>query len=343
MVDDPDTVHHLEVFQQPSNTTGGVPFGVQPIVIAVGPTGRRLNFTGGTVTAAIRRNPSGFGFVQGSDFASVEFDHGWANFTDLYIDLASDAYTLRFTALGLWVDSRVFNVSMGPPAKIAIAVQPGSSYGGEAMRPQPAVEIQDAGGNPYTLAGINTQCYVEILDDPSGHATLTQPGLNRDPNNPYHEVSMFPLHTRAIDGRMTFEKLQIDAAGVGYRLRFRTNAGALFGIYPDWIDSENFTVGTGPTAYLQVQDQPGGALGGIEFANQPTVVLKDAGGNVNIHDSTSTVTVSIEVRCGAAVVAVARRPAAARTKLTRRACRACVSPNRSTRLARRCTRSTFAT
>ena len=293
--DSTDDVHHLEVLQQPSNTTGGVPFAQQPIIIAVNEEGRRLNFSGPVVSAAIFRNPSGFGFVQGSDFATTPFNHGYANFTDLYINLAGDAYTLRFTALDMWVDSIVFNVSMGPPAKIAIAVQPGSAFGGEEFRPQPAVEIQDAGGNPYTLAGVNAQCWVEILRDPSGHATLSQPGLNRDPDHPWHEVSMFPLHARAVDGRMTFQRLTIDAAGVGYQLRFRPNAQALFGIYPDYIDSENFTVGIGPTAFLQVQDQPGGALGGTEFASQPTIVLKDAGGNVNIHDSHSTVTVSIEV------------------------------------------------
>jgi len=290
-VDDPADAHHLEVFQQPGNTTGGIAFDPQPIIIAVDATGRRLNFTGGTVTAAVWNNPSGYGVVEGSDFATVEWSHGWANFTDLFINLQGDAYTLRFTGLDMWVESQPFNVSMGPPAKIAIAVQPGSAYGGEALAPQPAVEVQDAGGNPYILAGVDVQCWVEILTDPSGHATLTQPNLNPDNLNP----NLDPLHARAHRGRMTFEKLQIDAAGIGYQLRFTTNVEAIYGITPSYLDSENFTVGIGQPAQITVLTQPGGILGGHPFAQQPVVAVRDAGGNVDIHDSESTITVSVEV------------------------------------------------
>ena len=80
-----------------------------------------------------------------------------------------------------------------------------------------------------------------------------------------------------------------------FQLIFCTNVDLLYGITDNCVISENFTVGIGPTAYLEVDVQPEFAQGGMDFGQQPVVLLKDAGGNVNFYDSESTVTVSIEV------------------------------------------------
>jgi hypothetical protein len=39
------------------------------------------------------------------------------------------------------------------------------------------------------------------------------------------------------------------------------------------VYSHNFTVAIGPTVKLEVLTQPGGAVGGVQFASQPVVAL----------------------------------------------------------------------
>lgn len=67
---------------------------------------------------------------------------GFANFTDLYINEVGVDYTLVFTASNLWVESDPFNVTLGPPVKVAIKTQPGTATGGLPLLPQPVVELQ---------------------------------------------------------------------------------------------------------------------------------------------------------------------------------------------------------
>lgn len=123
-------------------------------------------------------------------------------------------------------------------------------------------------------------------------------------------------------GLIEFLDLGIDAAGLGYVLDFNSNADQVHPLgqalgnsslpgsvwngtanSTAWFDgvSEDrsnvscppFTVGVGPTASLRFLQQPGGARGGEAFDSQPTVLLLDAGGNVNTQDNDSFVTAEI--------------------------------------------------
>ena len=80
---------------------------------------------------------------------------GVATFSGLAIDKIGTGYTL--TATGSTVNttpgavvSSAFNISVGPAAKLAFTTQPGDGTAGAALVTQPAVTVQDAGGNTVT-------------------------------------------------------------------------------------------------------------------------------------------------------------------------------------------------
>src|SRR5204863_962858 len=62
---------------------------------------------------------------------------------------SSDLGNTVSTTPGVVVSS-AFNITVGPAAKLAFTTQPGNGTGGTAFTTQPAVTLQDAGGNTVT-------------------------------------------------------------------------------------------------------------------------------------------------------------------------------------------------
>ena len=100
-----------------------------------------------------------------------------------------------------------------------------------------------------------------------------------------------------------FSGLQIDTAG-SYVIKFTTSAA----VEPNFVLSNEFVVGIGRAARVVVDQEPGGARGGVPLTLQPQVKLIDLGGNVLVEDRNqapfSTVTVSVENNPNSATISV---------------------------------------
>jgi hypothetical protein len=151
--------------------------------------------------------------------------NGVAAFADLEIDSAGLGFEIEFTALPALTPatSDPFDVA-GPPAQLSIRVQPGGALAGEALDPQPVVEILDAAG-------------VLVSTDNSTEVTAT---ISTGTGNP-DAVLSGTLSVTAVNGVVTFSDLAIDLAGVDYTLEFNDSAQLLTG-----ATSEPFEVTSPP-------------------------------------------------------------------------------------------------
>lgn len=273
----------LRMVTQPSDSTGGVPFPVQPAVEAVQASGLRdtsvQNST--VVTASLFESPDPFRVLVGD--LTAPFEDGLAVFANLTIREVGDNYRLLFEVEGLAVRavvSQPLNITRGPPAQLVVSNQPGLADGGRPFRAQPAVQLQDAGGNVVETENSTAVTVSLVLDNAT---------------SPTAELwSSLDFTTTMVAGTATWTDLAIDLAGLGYVLRFNASIDPSdVPLSGPSIDSEVFSVGVGPTARLVVLTEPDGARGGHAFTSQPVIELQDAGGNRNVEDSHSTVTVYI--------------------------------------------------
>lgn len=266
---------------QPSAELGGEEFAIQPAIEKLDNSGARDVNATDTLYISLqnpltdplefqsRRLWSTNATSVDGHFEATMVD-GVANWTHLYINQAYDGYVLEVETPISREESAPFNVSTGPADRVALVLQPGTATGGRVFLPQPLLEIQDMGGNLVELSG--DEVSVSLSTSPAG-GTLSG--------------TMFM--TYFMRGRAEFKDLSIDIAGEGYELQFTSNASI-----PKYnVTSDPFTVGVGPTERIVVLQQPSDGQGGIVLPVQPIVALVDAGGNINVNDSSSMVNVSI--------------------------------------------------
>jgi hypothetical protein len=198
----------LAVVSNPGNGTGGLALSSQPVV-ELQDAGGNLVTTDSTtqVTATITTGTGGTGAsLLGT--ATVTAASGVVTFTDLAIDLAATAYTLDFEATGLAsATSATFDITVGAASQIVILVQPGSGTPGSALVAQPAVAIQDAGGN--TLTGDNSSLVTAAIATGTGTSGAALIGT---------------VSVTVSGGVTTFSGLGVDLAGVAYQLEFTSGA-----------------------------------------------------------------------------------------------------------------------
>ena len=134
---------------QPSGSTGGVAFGTQPVVTVQDAGGNTVTGDTSSVTLALT-TPGGatLGVHRRNSKAAVA---GVATFVGCKIDVAGD-YTLTATdgALTPARSTSIVTITVGAAAKLAFTTQPARSTGGVAFATQPAVTVQDLGGNTVT-------------------------------------------------------------------------------------------------------------------------------------------------------------------------------------------------
>ncbi|MDQ1385132.1 MAG: trimeric autotransporter adhesin, partial [Actinomycetota bacterium] len=263
---------------QPSATaTGGTNFAAQPTVAVRDAGGNTVTTDTRGVTLSIT-TPAGatLGCTNNGPVAAVA---GVATFAGCDIDKASvTPYTLHATAPGgLGVTSTAITVSAGTATRLGFVTQPSTTAtGGTDFAQQPAVAIQDAGGNTVTgnVSGVSLS-----ITTPAGAA------LSCAPNNGPRA---------AVAGVATFVGCDINlASGTAYTLR------AVDGVLTA-ATSTGITVSIGAATQLAFATQPSAtATGGVDFAQQPVVAIRDAGGNT-VND-TSGVTLSIVTPAGAAL------------------------------------------
>ena len=134
----------------PGNGTGGLPFSTQPIVDIEDSSNNVVYGDDSTVTLAIATNPGGGTLST----CSVPAVNGIATFTSCSIDKIGNGYTLTANdgADGLPTSppSLPFNITAGPAAQLAFTTSPATTVVGDPLSPNPAVAVEDAGGNLTT-------------------------------------------------------------------------------------------------------------------------------------------------------------------------------------------------
>jgi len=252
----------------PSSSTGGVAFPTQPVVSIRDSYGNVETADNGAVTLSITSGTGAVGATLSCTTNPVNASGGVATFSGCKIDKAATGYTLTATHGSLHGASAAFNIAVGPAAQLAFTTQPSSSTGGIAFPTQPAVSVEDAGGNVVTTDSSNVTLSITAATGTAG-ATLSCT------SNP----------TAASSGVASFAGCKIDKAGSNYQLH------ALDGSLSA-VNSSAFNIAVGPVAKLAFTTQPGNGTGGTALPTQPAVSVEDAGGNTVTTDS-SNVTLSI--------------------------------------------------
>ncbi|MEW5930387.1 MAG: Ig-like domain-containing protein [Gemmatimonadota bacterium] len=253
----------LTITTEPSDSVqGGTAFPRQPTVQLRDASGNPVSQAGVTVTAAIA---SGGGTLGGTTTATTDAG-GAATFTDLSITGTAGARTLSFSATGLTpATSAVVYVKSGPPAQLAITTQPSATaQAGVAFAQQPAVQLQDASGNPVGQAGVTVTAEVLAGSGTLG-GTLTA--------------------TTDASGVATFTNLFIGGTAGGYTLRF--TAPPLTS-----VNSIPLALSAGTPASLAFSVQPSTTVASAAISPAVRVSVVDAYGNVNPNAS-DNVTVAI--------------------------------------------------
>jgi len=97
---------------------------------------------------------------------------GAASFAGCKITGQAGNYTLRATARNLnSATTSTFAVTAGPATQLAFTIQPGGGASGSAWSTQPAVAVEDSGGNPVT--GSTSPVTLAIAAQPGSGATLS--------------------------------------------------------------------------------------------------------------------------------------------------------------------------
>jgi RHS repeat-associated protein len=235
----------------PSGGTGGTAFGTQPSVDVKDSGG---NPASGDVTLSIAAGTGTPGAtLHCASNPEAPNGAGRATFGGCKIDKAGLGYRLTATVAGtVTVTSDAFDVAVGSAAKIAFTAQPGGGAGGEAWEHQPAVSIEDAGGNLVSTSS----------------ATVT---LTRTSGQGSGVLTCKDAAVPAQHGVARFNDCAIDRAGTRYTLDASASLGS--------ATSDPFDITTGSPAALRFTTQPGAAMAGSEFGTQPVVKVVDRGGN----------------------------------------------------------------
>jgi hypothetical protein len=151
----------------PSNSTGGTPLAIQPVVAVQDAGGNTVTTSTNSVDLRIT-SPGGATLTCAEDPKTVEA--GVATFAGCRID-RTGTFTLTAVSSGLTnAVSSSFTISVGPASKLAFTTQPSGAVRNIAFATQPFVTVQDAGGNTVTTSGPSVTL---AITPPTGGAVLT--------------------------------------------------------------------------------------------------------------------------------------------------------------------------
>ena len=243
----------LSFTSQPSDATGGIAFGTQPVVTVQDAFGNTVT----TSTASVTATATGPSLTCSPASNTALASAGIAAFTGCAIARAG-TYTLTATAGLLTTTSEPVTVVVGAPATLAFTTQPLTpSTAGAAL--SATVAVQDAGGNTVTDSTNLVTLGVTNGSTTCGSSTPTA-------------------------GAASFTGCTLDTAGT-YTLS-ATSAG----LAP--AQSAIITITAGAATALIFSTKPASATGGLEFGTQPVITVQDAFGNT-VTGSTATVTLGV--------------------------------------------------
>jgi hypothetical protein len=272
------TAAKLAFTASPSNANGGAVFDTQPAVAVQDSSGRTVTTNTSPVTLSITGSPAGAALSCAAN--PVTATAGNAAFSGCSVNKAG-TYTLTATGAGFTAASTSFTITTGPAAKLGFTTQPSGSTGSVPFGTQPAVSIQDAGGNTITTSAATVDL---TLTGSSGAA-----------------LNCTASAVAAVSGVAAFTGCSIDKTGT-YTLT-ATSAGLIFTV------SNPTVIAAGAATKLGFTAQPSGSTGGVAFATQPVVAVQDAGGNTTA--STAPVTLSVTGSPAGAVLSCTANPVTA--------------------------------
>jgi hypothetical protein len=257
---------------QPGGGADGTAWSAQPVVSVESSGGGVVAGNSSPVTLAIASQP-GTGATLTCAANPVTASNGVASFAGCEITGKAGTYTLTATGAGLAaVTSGSFSVTVGAAAQLAFTAQPGGGANAAAWSAQPAVSVEDSGGNVVT--GNSSPVTLAIASQPGTGATLTCAA------NP----------VTASNGVASFAGCEITGKAGGYTLE--ATDGTLTS-----ATSSAVTITAGAAAQLAFTAQPGGGANAAAWSAQPAVFVEDASGNV-VTGNSSSVTLAIASQPG---------------------------------------------
>ena len=234
----------------PGAAQSGVAFGPQPVLQLQDLAGNSVPQSGVVVTAALLGGAGSFGGTT----TAITDGTGAAAFSTLALNGPAGSYTVGFSAPGVTGVSGSVTLGAGVARSLAIAVQPTSSaQSGVALSTQPAIQLKDAAGNNAPGAGVVITASIASGTGTLGGATTA---------------------TTNASGLAQFTSLAINGAAGSYTLGFSAPGGIT------GVTSSTIVLGAGAPTQLSIVTQPSAAAqSGVAFATQPSVRLRDGGGN----------------------------------------------------------------
>ncbi len=205
--------------------------------------------------------------------ATATASSGVATFSTVGLSGPAASYTLTFSSGALTTATQPITLATGSASQLGLTTSAAGAASGSAFSTQPAVTIQDSGGNTVTSdsASVVTMT-VSTGATIVGTATAT-----------------------ASSGVATFSTVGLSGPASAYTLTF--SSGSLT------TATQPITLGTGSGTQLTLTTQAGGAVSDSAFSTQPVVAVQDSGGNTVTSDSTSVVTMTVST--GATIVGTA--------------------------------------
>src|SRR5205823_1518085 len=270
------TATQLSITTQPSSTAqSGVAFAQQPVVQLRDASGNAVSQAGVTVTAAIATG----GGTLGGTLTAVTSGTGVATFTNLSISGTIGDRTLSFSATGLRPEEPgAVTEGTGGAAPVTLTTEPSpTAQSGVPFAQQPVAQLRDGAGNAVSQAGVTVTAAIATGGGTLG-GTLTA--------------------ATSASGVATFTNLSLSGTAGDRTLSFSAT-----GLAP--AVSGTITVGAGVATHLTLTTQPSAtAQGGVAFARQPVVQLRDGAGNA-VSQAGVTVTATIASGAGGATLASA--------------------------------------
>ena len=148
----PGTATKVVFTTQPGGGTGGTAWTTQPTVTVEDANGNTVTSSSASIQLAIATNPSSGTLTCTTNPQSAT--SGADTFAGCSINKTGTGFTLTATSSGLTsATSGTFNITLGPAAQLAFTVQPSATtVATNAFAAQPAVTVQDAGGNTVTTS-----------------------------------------------------------------------------------------------------------------------------------------------------------------------------------------------
>ena len=253
---------------QPGGGADGTAWGTQPAVSVEDASGNVVTNATNQITLALGTNPGG---ALNCTTNPLNANAGVASFAGCKITGKTGTYTLTAAATGFTtVTSNTFTITIGGASQLVFSAQPGGGANGVAWGTQPAVSVEDAGGNVVTNA--TNQITLALGTNPGGTLACT-------PN---------PLNANA--GVASFAGCKITGKAGTYTLTAAATglAGAT---------SNTFTISFGAATQIAFTAQPGGGANGAAWGTQPAVSVEDASGNV-VTSANNSVTLAIGTNPG---------------------------------------------